>query len=220
MHQTVIEIEKELHDFVKSLPAVEPSDLKVGNLFVVASKRYGYCFGVKNTALFCVTSKTKTMIKTHLYFGPEDTSVIPGDNFTFKGCSRDCVVLRFAGPDDVAKAKEFQDRIVAAEFAAKRHAKSQKDVFVLWNYASESCGNAARGDIVAWLREGFVLEAFDGNGRLNERVRMLADADAGMECADNGAIERMVRAYAVCHYGHENIRDGSVFRFQYVPEMD
>ncbi len=223
-HKTPAEFEAEIIAYVKKMTPVKPEDLNVGDLFVVQSKSYQIKFGLSNTALFAVTSKTKTMIKAVMAEDAPNGEVVPGtmtETFTFKGCARDYVRLCRASFDDKAHVEQLLDKKADAEWARQRREKNKHDVYVLWNSIYDNVGAAeTRAYSSAQIREGFVTEVFNGCGEMIARVRMLTDADASMEHADNEAIQRMVTGYAICHFNRDSVKNGSKFQIHYVPEMD
>ncbi|MEI6232629.1 MAG: hypothetical protein WCT04_06230 [Planctomycetota bacterium] len=217
--KTPNQVQTEIDALVDSWPLTKLEQLKIGNTFVCASDHFTRTFGRSSYNLFKVVSKAKTLLRCGVVYGPEsDPSEVRA--ITYKSADRNRSLFRRATFSDFAKAEVLLRARTDAFAAEERWRKNLPDVYVLWNDAIDHLGSESKGDILHRTRSGFVLEVYDGNGKLHERVRMLADSDAGLDCADCNAIERMVRAYAASHFNRVNIKNGSKFHIQHVPQMD
>jgi hypothetical protein len=215
--KTPDEIQCEINTHIDSLPLVKPEALLVGDSFVISFKNYRRVCGSVNVGHWSVLSKAKTLIRFGMCGDTENTVTMTE---TFKGAARDHTILRRATTEDIQKIKALMDTKSDAIMGIERRRHRDKDCYVLWNYAYENEGPEAIGDIAYRSREGFVLEVYDGNGQLHERVRMLSDSDSGLGCADCDAFERMVRAYAASYFNRENIKKNAKFHIQQIPEID
>ena len=217
--KTQNDVQKEINALVDTWPLVKLADLVISDTFVCASDQYTRTFGTSNYNLFKVVSKAKTLLRCGVVFGsasePSEVRAM-----TFKSADRNRSTYRRATFSDIAKAEILVRARVNADAAQERWSKNINDIYVVWNRAFENNEPESNGDISHGLREGFVLEVYDGNGKLQERVRMLSDCEAGLDCADGDAIERMVRAYVASHFNRESIRKNAKFQIQHVPEMD
>lgn len=120
------------------------------------------------------------------------------------------IKLHSASFSTVDRLRELIAEKEKAQYAlnsVKRH----RDVYVLWNTLYEEAAT-----LQSRSREGFLIEIYDGMGKLKERVRMMAE-----DCFEQSdKIECMVRAYAAGYFDHDDVKAGSVFRFQFVWQMD
>lgn len=219
MKKTLEEIQNEIHAFVDALPQVKPEDLLIGEQFVIASEHYHRVFGSNNTARWCVTSRAKTMLKYSVLNNPKCSPATP-NILTFKRAARDRLVLRRVAIAKVAEFEKLQDQLAWKERARQARVQNDRDRYVLWNETSEAILSGSLDKFsTAPQRYGFVVEVFNGNGELLDRLRMLSEND-NVECALFDATEKMVRAYASQYFDREAIQRGARFQIQNVPEMD
>ncbi len=211
--KTVHDLEKELLVFIESLPTVSPEDLKVGDKFVIAGEGYTRNFGYTNQAHWCVSSKSKTMLK-YVVYGKEQASP---HTLTFKGAVRDRCVLRSASVDDVKQVEKIKNQIALAMESELRKQSRTKDCYVVWNYVDEQIGEKDRYGFEA-VRSGFILEAFNGNGELLHRVRMLSEDEVDVLTGED--TERIVRAYAGGFFNRVYVREGAKFQICFAPQID
>ncbi len=213
------EIEEDIKAYIRTFPAVPVRDLNVGDLFVIPAPQYAYQnrdFGFCNNNTCRVLKKLPTQIKYACAISETENceEVII---MTFKQAEKKFApILRRATLQCRDRIGEFLRKLEDARYAAERRVKNARDVYVIWNYDSEQIDSAH--EFHPRTSEGFVLEVFNGNGKLTDRVRMMSDN--GLDCADNTAIERMVRAYAAQYFNHNHVRNESVFRVQQCEQMD
>jgi hypothetical protein len=166
-------IQSEINTLIDSLPLVKPEALLVGESFVISFKNYRRVCGNVNVGHWFVLSKAKTLIRFGMC-GDADNTVTMTE--TFKGGARDHTILRRATTEDIQMIKTLMDAKSDAIMRMEHRRHHEKDCYVPWNYAYENEGPEATGDIAHKSREGFVLEVYNGNGQLRERVRMLPTA--------------------------------------------
>ncbi len=179
------DIQNEINAIVDSWPRVDPQKLKVGDKFVIAGTSCVRFYGHKPDAGLCiVTKKTPTLFRFNQLSLPEQS-------LTFKGCARHHTLRRCTKADD-EKVAALMKQFTAAQVRHQLNVKFSKDRYVVWNTVYED-----RGGVPQVYREGFVLEAFDGNGKLLDRVRMLSESELSGEAdGELDAVERMAVAYA------------------------
>lgn len=172
---------KELYAFIDALPLVKPSELKVGETFIMAGAGYTRVFGSTNFAMWEVRQVMNKFLRYQV-FGDNGKSS-PHQMFLESGID----ILRRATSKDVAHALSLNDDVTKAERKQCEFDKRCHDRYILWN---EIFGD----DYEETSSEGFVLEVFDGNGRRLHHIRFLSDDS--IKGGDGEEIKRMAEAYA------------------------
>lgn len=215
MKKTAYDIEQELRKFIFDMPLTKPEDMVIGDLFV---ELHNNAFGRDSVLCFEVVSKTATLLRYK--HNPEELDGVKPLAATFKSLAKVRNGLRRISTEQMAGILQRQKAVAMADEHQKNFTKRSRDVHVVWNHAYEDVGPESKGDIQYKPREGFVLEVYNGNGELQERVRMMTEGNDGLECARFDTVERMVTAYAVQHFDHDDVRNGAKFQITYAPEID
>jgi len=204
------DFDKEVRDYVSRLPEVKTSELNIGDTFIIAHEGYSCVFGFSGFDLNKVNKKTPATIK---YSWVSD-EVGFNTQLSTRSSGR---LFRRATNQDVAHVKRIREEEKEEEARSLRMSRRALDKYILWNRAFE-------GDEPD-IREGFLIEVYNGNGTLLERVRMLCDNSEGMDEAHEDAVERMVEAY-VSHMHpdlddeHDRHEGQPVFQICYAKEID
>jgi hypothetical protein len=220
-HKLPHEIEKEISDYIDALASSTGRDLGIGDAFVMVIQGYRREAGVANTDLYRVVKSLPTQIK-YQKVSPESEIEDP-DILTLRfstlerGYGRP--VLKRANHENWLAIVAMNKKLEAARYAAERSAKNASDIYVVWNTVYEQPDRTSPSYwFINCVSEGFVLEVFDGNGKLIERVRMISEN--GLACWDGDVFARMARVYAAQYFSHGLIANGSVFRIQHCSQMD
>lgn len=216
--KTPLEIEREIEVLSGSLPLLPRKPIH-GDFFIIHTEGFNRIFGVSSSDLYEVTNMTRSGFTAKVVYNCASKKNDYGVGFVQERTFTNKEIKEFkrgiklcsTGFSTVDRLRELLAEKELAASHALNSVKRWRDVYVLWNTIYEEAAT-----LQGRSREGFLIEVYDGNGKLKERVRMMAE-----DCFEQSdRIEYMVRAYASGYFDHDDVKSGSVFRFQFVWQMD
>ncbi len=197
-NRTSDQIELQLMNIFRRLRKIKPEDIRVGHILVPA------------TGFRPVGPKSAPS----LIFVMRRSSLRAWSRFSEINLRHDFRVISDKKAQEVERLieeyEDLKDREIVAENMKRaereKEALRDHDVYALWN----DIGN------------GFVIEIFNGRGKLLDRTRLVDDEqeEVGGKGNDWDETERMARAYAASFWQREWIKRGSQYIVIQVEGMD
>ncbi len=195
-------------DFIDRFSTIRAEALDDGDHFVARNGLSGH------VSVYEVVKKTEKYLKIR------KAGVTAIETHSFKKIASKPYRWTLLDNADVKKLAEFEDAIAVAHAHQAGYTKRSMDRYVLWNYDFEDIDDKFNRS--GEQREGFVIEVFDGNGKLLHRTRMMSDGgiDVLHTYGDKEQVERMAEAYAECFRNTDPCDTEAVFHVQQITEMD
>ncbi len=181
--------------FFESLPSIKPERVSKGDHFVSMS------FYEKSMETYIATAVMKTGIRFK--------NVRDGVGSFWRFSRNAKTMWRKVTPDTLDVIRKLEQRKEdARSFLAKKH-RRHRDLYVLWNEITD-------GDVDD-NKHGLLVEAFDGNGRLTYRVRMLHDgaSEFPLFLEFEPIVEQIGKQLR-----DQDPEEERVFQIHHVPELD
>lgn len=224
MHSS-FEIQTQVYNYVDALPKVGAREIKAGQTFVIVTMGNIRYFGVKPDRAWYRDEGDLEEMFTHVFVANPSKSMLigyvqgsdPKIQFRklFSTAEKDRCVFALASKKDVEFVREKFDEMDRADEWHKGFLKRSRDIHVVWNVANDPSTNPRTP---SETHEGFVIEVYDGLGRMKNRSRMICTEGDPINAGNE--IENMVKGYAAAYFCHDDVAKGSKFQIVYAPEID